>query len=166
MLLRALYECHVHTRVIFVVVQFGLGEIRSRFWELSAGSKDFAKRQTMWGTMFSMISGGPSRDEGLASFLMNVLLRFLFNLLIAMVVAVVWFAGGVYWIIAGMVCVRAPSCVLCGRSCVLLWMFCMYVCACVGGGVCKCVRATCSCVSESAKSWRFMLSMRTVRGCD
>ena len=111
------------------VRQFGLGEIRSRFWELAAGSKDFgmrrptrvessklhhglccdtAKRQTLWGTMFSL---GSSRDESLVSLIVTVILRFLFNLFVAMVVAVIWFAGGVYWIIAG--ALRVAECVVC-----------------------------------------------------
>lgn len=70
--------------------QYGVEEARETFWSAFSGGKAFAKRATWWDFMFNSFRM-MGRDESLISFLVGLLFKFLFNLTIGLVGALVSF---------------------------------------------------------------------------
>ncbi len=57
--------------------------IMQLFWNGVEGAKGFAKRQTWWDMLFIGIRG-MSRDQGLAEYVLEILFRFLMNLILGL----------------------------------------------------------------------------------
>ena len=78
--------------------EYGVEETRNLFWERFAQGKGFATRQTKWDALFYGISA-MGRDEKLVSFLLRIVLSFLFNFTIGVVGAVTVFIFNLYSLI-------------------------------------------------------------------
>jgi len=81
-----------------VFSEYGVEEARGLFWERFGQGKGFAQRQTMWDAIFFGV-GSMGRDEKLASYVLRLVLSFVFNFTIGVVGAVLVFMGGLYGLI-------------------------------------------------------------------
>lgn len=70
--------------------QYGVDEVRERFWTAYQSGKDFAKRMTFWDVMFGV--GGGRRDEELVATLLRWLGQIMMNFTIGLVSALFSFA--------------------------------------------------------------------------
>jgi len=77
---------------------YGVQQARSLFWRMFGHGKTFAKRQTMWDTLFVGI-GAMGRDEGLAEFLLRMLVNMLFNFTVGLFGALVAFTFNLWSVI-------------------------------------------------------------------
>ena len=78
--------------------EYGVEETRNLFWERFGQGKGFAQRQTKWDALFMGMSA-MGRDEKLVSYLLRLVLSFLFNFTIGVVGAVVVFICNLYSLI-------------------------------------------------------------------
>jgi len=62
--------------------EYGLAAVRDKFWYMVNEGTGFAKRSTWWDAFFLVLSG--RGDEGIAGFLMRLLMNFVFNFTIGM----------------------------------------------------------------------------------
>jgi len=69
--------------------QYGVEEVRERFWKAYQGGKDFAKRMTFWDVMFGM--GGRGRDEELFVTLARWVGQIMMNFTIGLIAALFQF---------------------------------------------------------------------------
>ena len=65
--------------------QYGVDEVRERFWKAYESGKDFAKRMTWWDVMFGV--GGRNRDEELLGTLLRWLGQIMMNFTVGLVSA-------------------------------------------------------------------------------
>ena len=77
--------------------EYGMAAVKDKFWYMINEGTGFAKRSTMWDAFFVVLSG--RSDEGLASFIMQMILRFVMNFTIGMFGALV----GFFWTLVGIV---------------------------------------------------------------
>lgn len=85
-------------QVVGIWSEYGIEEARDKFWANMQAGKDVAKRATMWDMMFSAFS--MRRDESLASFLLGLVVKLVFNLtfgLIIMLIAFLFSLGSFVW---------------------------------------------------------------------
>lgn len=78
--------------------EYGVEETRNLFWERFGQGKGFAQRQTKWDALFMGMSA-MGRDEKLVSYLLRLVMSFLFNFTIGVVGAVVVFICNLYSLI-------------------------------------------------------------------
>jgi hypothetical protein len=81
-----------------VFSEYGVEEARGLFWERFAQGKGFAQRQTMWDAIFFGV-GSMGRDEKMVSYIMRLVLSFVFNFTIGVMGAVLVFMGGLFSLI-------------------------------------------------------------------
>ena len=62
--------------------EYGLAAVRDKFWYMVNEGTGFAKRSTWWDAFFLVLSG--RGDEGIAGFLIRLLMNFVFNFTIGM----------------------------------------------------------------------------------
>ena len=62
--------------------EYGLAAVRDKFWYMVNEGTGFAKRSTWWDAFFLVLSG--RGDEGIAGFLLRLLMNFIFNFTIGM----------------------------------------------------------------------------------
>jgi len=77
---------------------YGVQETRNLFWSKFQGGKDFAKRQSMFDLIFAGFT--MSRDENLVSFILRVLIQFLFNFTIGMIGTLISFMWSLWSLIS------------------------------------------------------------------
>merc|ERR1719399_1068189 len=65
--------------------EYGIEEVRKRFWDAYQSGKDFAKRMTFWDVMFGV--GGRGRDEELYVTLLRWLGQIMMNFTVGLVSA-------------------------------------------------------------------------------
>jgi len=65
--------------------QYGVDEVKDRFWKAYQSGKDFAKRMTFWDVMFGV--GGRNRDEELVATLLRWLGQIMMNFTVGLVSA-------------------------------------------------------------------------------
>ena len=100
--------------------QYGVDEVRERFWKAYQDGKDFAKRMTWWDVIFGV---GGSRDEELYVVLLRWLGQIMMNFTVGLISALISFAISlVYMLWEYKVCMpparlrsSEPPCPLCGR---------------------------------------------------
>lgn len=78
--------------------EYGVEETRNLFWERFGQGKGFAQRQTKWDALFMGMSA-MGRDEKLVSYLLRLVMSFLFNFTIGVVGAVIVFICNLYSLI-------------------------------------------------------------------
>jgi len=69
--------------------QYGVDEVRERFWKAYQSGKDFAKRMTFWDVMFGV--GGRGRDEELAATVIRWLGQIMMNFTVGLISALFTF---------------------------------------------------------------------------
>lgn len=82
-----------------VFSEYGVAETRDLFWSKFNNGGKFAKRATTWDALFMGMSA-MGRDEGMASFILRLVMRFLMNLTIGMISALIGFLWNVWAVIS------------------------------------------------------------------
>jgi len=78
--------------------EVGVGEVTDSFWGYFASGKQFAKRQSMWDAMF-MGFRSMGRDEGMAEYMLKMLMQVLINFSMGLIMALIIFIFGLWNII-------------------------------------------------------------------
>lgn len=78
--------------------EYGISETRELFWKRFGQGQNFATRQSKWDFLFMGI-GAMGRDEKLASFLLRVVITWLFNFTIGVCGAVIAFMWGLWTLV-------------------------------------------------------------------
>ena len=79
--------------------EVGVDEVKESFWNYFQSGKDFAKRQNMWDAMFMGIRH-MSRDESTVEYLLRVSMQVLVNFSVGLLMALGFFAFGLWSIIS------------------------------------------------------------------
>lgn len=77
--------------------EYGITAVRDKFWSMVSEGTGFAKRASWWDAFFLVLSG--RTEEGIAGFLLRLLLNFCINFTVGMIGALV----GFFWTLVGIV---------------------------------------------------------------
>lgn len=80
--------------------EVGVGEVKDSFWQYFHSGKEFAKRQTMWDSLFIGIRQmSRGRDESWIEFGLKILMQLLLNFSLGLVMALLFFIFGLWTIV-------------------------------------------------------------------